>query len=95
MPETTIDLDKCEIPHLQKRYCCLHVDAFAEEARSGCQTRLWAWCLGGKEAIIGVEPYLVARLHGSSEDYTAKLTRGCGRDRLFKENSNMAALPRS
>src|ERR1039457_4208626 len=32
--------------HQQKRCSCLLVESFAAEERSGCQTRLWAWCPG-------------------------------------------------
>ena len=33
--------------------------------------------LVGKESVIGIQSYLVAGLHGSSENCTAKFSRGC------------------
>jgi hypothetical protein len=48
--------------------------------------------LVGEKAIIGIQSYLVAGFHRSSENYTAKFSGDCGRDRSFKEYPNMAAV---
>jgi len=47
--------------------------------------------LVGKETIIEAKTNLVARLHGSSEDYAVKLTHDCGRNRPLKGNPQMDA----